>query len=78
VKRNSVLKVVNPVLGLLLISQALTGILHDALPEKVFEVGHVGGGILLLVVAALHVILNWPWVKNNFLRRRSEGSASEA
>jgi len=28
---------------------------------------HVGGGILLLLFAAIHLMLNWKWVQMNFL-----------
>lgn len=66
-KRNSVLKIVNPILGLLLLNQVAVGLLHDILSHKTFEVLHQGGGIVLTVVAAVHVVLNWNWIKVNFL-----------
>jgi hypothetical protein len=28
---------------------------------------HVGGGILLLLAAAIHVMLNWKWIQVNLL-----------
>jgi len=68
-KKNSVLKIVNPILGVLLLNQVLTGLLHDVLPHKVFEVLHEGGGIVFAIVAVLHVILNWNWIKANFFRK---------
>jgi len=67
--RNSILKIINPVLGLLLINQVLMAVLHDVLPYKAFKVMHEGGGIVFAIVAALHVILNWNWIKANFLRK---------
>ena len=70
-KRNTMLKIVNPILGVLLVNQALTGILHEALPHEAFEIMHEGGGLVLAVVAILHVILNWNWVKANFFRSSS-------
>ncbi len=64
--RNSILKIINPMLGVLLINQVLMGLLHDMLPRKAFEVMHEGGGIVFAIVAVLHVILNWNWIKANF------------
>ncbi len=67
-KRNIILKVLNPILGLLLVNQIATGIFHDALPHEAFEIMHEGGGFVFAVVAILHVILNWNWVKANFFK----------
>jgi hypothetical protein len=68
-KKNTVLKIVNPVLGVLLVNQVLMGLMHDMLPREAFEVFHEGGGIVFTIVAILHVILNWNWIKANFLRK---------
>ena len=67
-KRNTMLKILNPILGVLLVNQILTGIFHDTIPHEAFEFLHEGGGIALAVVAVLHVILNWNWVKANFFK----------
>lgn len=66
--RNSVLKVLNPVLAILMINQILTGLLAEVLPPKAFEILHEGGGMALAIVALAHLILNWSWVKANFFR----------
>ena len=68
--RNNALKVINPVLGLLVVSQAATGLLNDLLPREVFEISHGVGGLLLVIVAITHLILNWNWVKATFLKRK--------
>ena len=68
--RTSVLKIVNPILGVLLLNQVITGLLHDVLPHEAFEVLHGGGGIVFAIVALLHVMLNWNWIKANFFRKR--------
>jgi hypothetical protein len=68
-KKNTVLKILNPILGVLLINQVLMGLLHDILPYKIFEIFHVGGGMVFAIVAILHIILNWSWIKANFFRK---------
>lgn len=70
-KRNTMLKILNPVLGVLLANQILTGVFRGALPREAFEVMHEGGGYVFAAAAVLHVILNWNWVKANFFRGRS-------
>jgi hypothetical protein len=64
--KKNLLKVVNIVLGILFINQALTGILSDFIPKDLFEFLHMGG-FLLILAAILHVYLNWAWVKSNLL-----------
>lgn len=68
-KRNVLLKIINPLLGVLLFNQILTGLLSDVLPKEMFEVMHGGGGMAFAIVAVLHVILNWNWIKANFLHK---------
>jgi hypothetical protein len=72
-KKAALLKVVNPVLALLFLAQAVTGIAHDPLQEMSYEVWkaiHSGGGLLLVLVAFSHVVLNWSWVRATFLKKR--------
>ena len=68
-KRNFILKILNPILAILFLNQILTGILHDVIPKEAYEFLHEGGGISFAVAAVLHVFLNWNWVKANFYRR---------
>ena len=68
-KRNTALNILNPILGLLFLNQVITGLLADSIPPDTFEVLHVGGGIAFAVAAVLHVVLNWSWVKANFLKK---------
>lgn len=67
--KTKALKVLNPVMGFVLVVQALTGFFGDDLPKELFETLHVTGAILLLLCVAGHVALNWSWIKANFLPR---------
>ena len=60
-------------LGVLVLNQLLVGLLHDALSREVFEVMHEGGGVLLVLGVLLHSILNWNWVRANFLKKSLPG-----
>ena len=65
--KNKALKVVNVLLLILIVNQAVTGILGAKLPHEVFEWGHERAAFVLLAVAAVHLVLNWNWVKVNYL-----------
>ena len=68
-KRNTILKFLNPILGLLLLNQILSGFFADFLPHAAFEVLHEGGGVVLGLGILLHLILNWNWVKITYFKR---------
>ena len=67
-KRNALLKILNPILAILLLNQALTGLLSDSLSGEAFEVLHEGGGVAFVIGGLLHLVLNWNWVKANFFK----------
>jgi uncharacterized membrane protein len=68
-KRNTLHKILNPVLVVLFINQALTVLFLDELPVKVFQIFHKGGGALLLALIAVHFILNFNWVRANYFAK---------
>ena len=69
-QKNTMFKIVNPIIAVLILSQGLSGLLRPQLSQDVFQWVHKGGGILLLVGVGLHVFLNWNWVRANLLPRR--------
>ncbi len=69
-KKNTILKVTNPILALLIVTQALSALLHDQIGPEAFEFIHEGGGVVLVVVSAIHLALNWAWVRTNLLPRK--------
>ena len=71
-KKNTQLKVLNALLGLLMISQALSGFFHDSLSEENFEHIHIVGAVLIIVGVILHLVLNWGWVRLNYFKKRKE------
>ena len=63
------LKIVNPILLALVLSQFITDVIGDRLSHEVFEVLHEGGGILLAVAAVVYLILKWSWVQSTYFKR---------
>jgi len=66
--KNAMLKVVNPVLAILMLNQPFSGLLTLLTDWDIFEGLHVGGGVLLVLVAVVHLMLNWRWVTTNFFK----------
>ena len=69
-KRNTALKILNPVLLLFFINQATTVLFRDHLSFKVFGFFHKTGGAILLCLIVLHIILNFNWIKANYFPRK--------
>lgn len=70
-KRNSALKALNPVIAILLVNQLLSGFFSGRISHRSFEIRHEGGGIVLAIAIALHVILNWNWIKSSYFAKAS-------
>ncbi|HOO76316.1 MAG TPA: DUF4405 domain-containing protein [bacterium] len=68
--RSRALKVLNPLLALVFLTQILSGVFHEYLDHDVFEVVHETGGIVLAGLVVLHVGLNWNWVKATFFGKK--------
>ncbi len=65
-KRNTALKIINPILLVLIISQAATGLFRMKLSSETFEFIHEGGGLILVGLVIVHLILNFNWIKANY------------
>jgi len=73
IKKQTALKIVNPLLGLFMITQALTGTFHLYLSERAFKMLHEWNGLVLLSLSIVHVVLNWSWIKTQFFQNRRLG-----
>jgi heme A synthase len=69
-KKNTILKIINPILFLLIISQAVTGLLHLKLSPETFETIHEGGGIVLVGLVIVHLILNFNWIRASYFHKQ--------
>jgi hypothetical protein len=72
-KRNEALKVLNPILGLLALSQILTGVLRGFLTRETFLAVHRATGLAFAAAALLHVVLNWNWIKASYFKGKVQG-----
>jgi hypothetical protein len=67
------LKIVNPLLGLSFLVQAITGIMLTrsigiSFIDKTAHIHEANGTVFLLLVI-IHLTLNWSWVKATFFKK---------
>jgi len=67
--RTNMLKYINPIIAILIVSQLISALLSDILPKEIFEAWHKGGGLLLFIGIIVHLVLNWGWVKSTYFKR---------
>jgi len=65
-KKNTMHKILNPILLVLMANQLITGLVRSSLSHETFEFLHEGGGVLLAVLAGVHLVLNFNWVKASY------------
>jgi hypothetical protein len=70
-KRNTALKILNPVLAILLINQVLTGLFGHELSHEAFEIFHRKAALVLVAFVIVHVILNFNWIKVSYFKAKA-------
>jgi uncharacterized integral membrane protein len=71
--QQNLLKIVNPILFLLVLIQAVSGLGQRYASVDMYVLFsriHVPNGILLLIFFIIHLYLNRGWIKINFFKRR--------
>ncbi len=71
-KKNTLLKIINPILAVVFLYQVGTGLMHDIIPKEIFEAVHIAGAFTLIVFVIIHLVLNWNWVKLNFFKKHGK------
>jgi hypothetical protein len=67
--KNSWLKIINPVLFISLLLQAVTVVILLSGENPAVEEIHKYNGMFFVALIIIHTILNWAWIKANFFRR---------
>jgi hypothetical protein len=65
-KKNTVHKILTPILFLLIINQPVTALLGDKMSDQTFQIFHQDTGFVLVGLVLVHFILNFNWVKASY------------
>lgn len=72
-KKADLLKVINIILAFDFLIIAVTAILHDFIIETgYYEQFHALPGFFLIALVAVHLFLNWNWVKTTYLKKKKK------
>lgn len=69
--RKRLLKIINPVLFALTLNQLATGFKPRLYGAGTFRLMHKQMALILAVVLLTHLALNFPWVRNTYLKPKS-------
>ena len=69
-KTNFLMKIVNPVLAVVFLFQITSGLMHGIISRELFGTIHGSNAGVLMACVLIHLILNWNWVKANFLKKK--------
>ena len=64
--KNTMLKILNPVLAVFFINQAISAVFRDYYSPAAFEIFHKTAGMIFLGLIALHIVLNANWLKATY------------
>lgn len=64
------LRIINVALFLLVLGLVISALSHDFIPHEIFEKAHPLTGFTLVILVIFHLILNWPWVKSNYFKKK--------
>lgn len=69
---NKWLIVINPIIGVLILVQAVTGLnsVFGFLDRKTFIALHAYGGYLLFFLVACHLVINWFWFRSVWIKKK--------
>lgn len=70
--KQKILKILNILLLLSFIIQTLNAILIDYIGREIFHKIHPINGFIMIFLAIIHIILNWGWIKNSYLKMKKK------
>ncbi len=65
-KKNTLHKILTPILFVMIINQLVTALLSDKMSARTFEIIHQDAGYVLVGLVLVHVLLNFTWIKASY------------
>ncbi len=66
-KKAMMLKILNPILAVFFINQAISVVFRDYYSHPAFGIFHKTAGMIFICLITLHIILNFNWFKTTYL-----------
>jgi len=71
-KKNKMLRIINLLLAIDLLLVITTAALSDYIyPTGYYRTLHVLPGSIFVALLAVHLFLNWAWIKSNYLKKKN-------
>ena len=70
--KKSLLKIVNPILLVLVVNQLATGFRPSLYGPGTFKLMHKQIAVILSIVLAAHLALNFAWMKNTYWKSKAK------
>lgn len=70
--KSAILKYLNPLLGLLFLLQASSGLMLKLAPNKIAGEIHELLGPIFVIVVLLHFYLNYNWIKSTYFKGKKK------
>lgn len=71
VNKSQILRILNPVIAVDFFCLVCTALLHGVIPYEIYGILHPVLGYILTAGIVCHLILNWSWIKSNYLSKKS-------
>ena len=69
--KNRILKVLNPIIAILILNQAITGMFQEPISHHTYEVVHGGASVVTVIAVIIYVTLDWKWISSNYFKRKA-------
>lgn len=69
-KKSTMLKILNPVLAVFFLNQAISVIFRDLFSRTAFGIFHKAAGMIFICLIVLHIILNADWLRAMYFPKR--------
>lgn len=68
--KSKMLKIINPIMTIIFLCLAGSGLANNFIPYEIFHAVHGKLGFAFVVLVLIHIYLNWNWIKSQFFKKK--------